>query len=95
MSHAETMQRSPVPGPSSATDLGGDLARVLGRVVIDDVSIVYGNRRGSGSIALQPTSITLAPSSFTALIGPSGCGKSTLLNAVAGFVKAFDRRHHD
>ncbi len=95
MSHAETMQRSPVPGPSSASDLSGnsgrDLARVLdpvlGRVVIDDVSIVYGNRRGSGSIALQPTSITLAPSSFTALIGPSGCGKSTLLNAIGGFVQ--------
>ena len=57
-----------------------------GFVEIDGVSIVYGGRRGAKSTALQPTSIDLPPSSFTALIGPSGCGKSTLMNAVAGFV---------
>ena len=57
-----------------------------GCVEIDDVSIVFGGRRGASSTALERTSIALAPSSFTAIIGPSGCGKSTLLNAVAGFV---------
>jgi NitT/TauT family transport system ATP-binding protein len=107
MSHAETLQLSSMPEPSSASDLNlhlgqdlvqglvqdsardvaPDLARDLGRVDIDNVSIVYGNRRGSGATALQPTSISLAPSSFTALIGPSGCGKSTLLNAVGGFLQ--------
>jgi len=61
-------------------------ARAHGRVEIDDVSIVYDGRRGTRSVALQPTTQTLQPSSFTALIGPSGCGKSTLMNAVAGFV---------
>jgi NitT/TauT family transport system ATP-binding protein len=55
------------------------------RVDIADVSITYRGRRAT-TVALQPTSITLAPSSFTALIGPSGCGKSTLMNAVGGFV---------
>ena len=55
------------------------------RVDVTDVSITYRARR-STTVALQPTSITLAPSSFTALIGPSGCGKSTLMNAVGGFV---------
>jgi NitT/TauT family transport system ATP-binding protein len=58
-----------------------------GFVEIDDVSIAFAGRGGATSVALAPTSIDLAPSSFTALIGPSGCGKSTLLNAVAGFVK--------
>jgi NitT/TauT family transport system ATP-binding protein len=62
------------------------LTPVGGFVEIDGVSIVYGGRRGASSIALQTTSIDLAPSSFTALIGPSGCGKSTLMNAIAGFV---------
>jgi NitT/TauT family transport system ATP-binding protein len=58
-----------------------------GFVKIDDVSITFPGRGGRASVALLPTSIDLAPSSFTALIGPSGCGKSTLLNAVAGFVR--------
>jgi len=62
-------------------------ARTRGRVEIDDVSIVYDGRRGASSVALQPTTLTLQPSSFTALIGPSGCGKSTLMNAIAGFVE--------
>jgi NitT/TauT family transport system ATP-binding protein len=57
-----------------------------GMVDVDGVSIAYGGRRGVSAVALERTSLTLAPSSFTALIGPSGCGKSTLLNAVAGFV---------
>jgi ATP-binding cassette subfamily B protein len=37
-------------------------------------------------LALDATSLTLEPGSFTALTGPSGCGKSTLLNALSGFV---------
>jgi NitT/TauT family transport system substrate-binding protein len=43
--------------------------------------------KGKEVIALAPTSLVLAPGSFSALLGPSGCGKSTLLNAVAGFVE--------
>ncbi len=77
MSDAETMSLS---RPTQSTP-------TRGRVDIDAVSIVYGGRRGVGSTALEQTSLTLAPSSFTAIIGPSGCGKSTLLNAVAGFVE--------
>lgn len=41
--------------------------------------------RSYGAIqALSPTTETLHPGSFTALVGPSGCGKSTLLDIVAG-----------
>jgi NitT/TauT family transport system ATP-binding protein len=76
MSAAETLAQASAP---HITPAGGF-------VEIDGVSIVYGGRHGATSIALQTTSIDLAPSSFTALIGPSGCGKSSLMNAVAGFV---------
>jgi len=58
-----------------------------GFVEIDEVSIAFKGRGQKLALALEKTSIDLAPSTFTALIGPSGCGKSTLLNAVAGFVK--------
>jgi NitT/TauT family transport system ATP-binding protein len=74
-------------GPSEAVSADPSPAGTRGLVEIEDVSITFPSRGGSPSVALLPTSIDLAPSSFTALIGPSGCGKSTLLNAVAGFVR--------
>ena len=76
MSAAQSLSQAAAP---QVTPLGGF-------VEIDGVSIVYGGRRGTTSVALQTTTIDLTPSSFTALIGPSGCGKSTLMNAIAGFV---------
>ena len=56
-----------------------------GHVRIEDVSVTF-DMRGEPFLALAPTTLELAPGSFTALIGPSGCGKSTLMNVVAGFV---------
>ena len=69
--------------------LGEPSGVARGRVEIDRVSIDFAapgaGRRGRAQ-ALAPTSLTLAPREFTAIIGPSGCGKSTLLNAAAGFL---------
>src|SRR5919202_121443 len=43
-----------------------------------------GRGRTPPTLALQPTSVTVAPGEFVAILGPSGCGKSTLLRIVAG-----------
>ena len=43
-----------------------------------------GRGRTAPTLALQPTSFTVAPGEFVAILGPSGCGKSTLLRIVAG-----------
>ena len=41
-------------------------------------------RRRAPTVALQPTSLTVADNDFITILGPSGCGKSTLLRIVAG-----------
>ncbi|SOB93517.1 ABC transporter ATP-binding protein [Rhodobacter maris] len=56
-----------------------------GDLRIEDITILFRGRQGPVT-ALPPTTLHLAPGSFTALIGPSGCGKSSLLNAIAGFL---------
>jgi NitT/TauT family transport system ATP-binding protein len=57
-----------------------------GDVNLVDVGMTY-RRTGVVNKALAPTSLRLAPGSFTTLVGPSGCGKSTLLNVLAGFIR--------
>lgn len=38
----------------------------------------------TGTAALAPVTLSVAPGSFVSIVGPSGCGKSTLLRLIAG-----------
>jgi NitT/TauT family transport system ATP-binding protein len=41
-----------------------------------------------GTLALLPTSFSVRPGEFVAVVGPSGCGKSTLLRLASGLIDA-------
>ncbi len=56
-----------------------------GHIAVRDVSITFG-QSAAAHLAVDTTSIDIAPGEFVCILGPSGCGKSTLLNAVAGYV---------
>ena len=62
------------------------------RVVVDNVSKTYPDRRGASVTALNGVSVVAESEEFVALLGPSGCGKSTLLNLVAGLVMPTEGR---
>ena len=51
-------------------------------IVLDGVSKTYPSSDGE-VIALSPTSLTIEPGEFVAVVGPSGCGKTTLLQILA------------
>ena len=57
-------------------------------VKLDHVS----RRFASGLLALEATSLTVAPGEFVSLLGPSGCGKSTILRLLAGLDTASSGR---
>ena len=57
-----------------------------GRIVVDDVSIVFGKGKTMNR-AVEKTTLEIEPGEFVCILGPSGCGKSTLLNTVAGFIE--------
>ena len=49
-----------------------------------DVGVTYKRRGGGETVALERTSLTIAPGEFICIVGPSGCGKTTLLHCLDG-----------
>jgi ABC-type nitrate/sulfonate/bicarbonate transport system ATPase subunit len=57
----------------------------MSKLAIEGVGRIFaGVRGGAATVALQPTSLSVADNDFITILGPSGCGKSTLLRIVAG-----------
>jgi ABC-type nitrate/sulfonate/bicarbonate transport system ATPase subunit len=57
----------------------------MSKLAIEGVGRIFpGVGGGAATVALQPTSLTVADNDFITILGPSGCGKSTLLRIVAG-----------
>jgi osmoprotectant transport system ATP-binding protein len=50
------------------------------------IELVAVEKRFGGTVALHPTTLSIAPGETTALIGPSGSGKSTILRLVIGLI---------
>jgi NitT/TauT family transport system ATP-binding protein len=49
-----------------------------------DVGMTYQRRGGGETVALERTSLSIAPGEFICIVGPSGCGKTTLLHCLDG-----------
>jgi ABC-type nitrate/sulfonate/bicarbonate transport system ATPase subunit len=61
----------------------------MGRLTVNDVSKIYGDRDASGSVvALRDVTFEVPDNQFCSILGHSGCGKTTLLNIAAGFERA-------
>jgi len=57
----------------------------MSKLAIEGVGRIFPGVRGAApTVALQPTSLSVADNDFITILGPSGCGKSTLLRIVAG-----------
>ena len=57
------------------------LERIVGKVVMEDVSFAYDTRKE----VLHGVSFISEPGTVTALVGPSGAGKSTIIGLLAAF----------
>jgi NitT/TauT family transport system ATP-binding protein len=54
---------------------------------LENVSVVFGNRRLHQPPTLDEINVTIHPEGVVALIGPSGCGKSTTLRLLCGLAQ--------
>ena len=59
-------------------------AERVAQIEFVDVGVSYKRRGGGETVALEQTSLTIAPGEFICIVGPSGCGKTTLLHCLDG-----------
>ncbi len=59
---------------------------VAGKLLLQDVNIIFRSSRGEQVHAVKDFSLATEPGEFVCLVGPSGCGKSTVLNVIGGFI---------
>jgi NitT/TauT family transport system ATP-binding protein len=56
----------------------------MAQIEFVDVGVTYHRRGGGETVALEKTSLSIAPGEFICIVGPSGCGKTTLLHCLDG-----------
>ncbi|MBA4395300.1 MAG: nitrate ABC transporter ATP-binding protein [Desulfobacca sp.] len=56
------------------------------KVLIENLTKTYIDRRGVTTEALEDINLVVEENEFVVVVGPSGCGKSTLLNLIAGLL---------
>ncbi|MGI6129484.1 MAG: ABC transporter ATP-binding protein [bacterium] len=52
-------------------------------ILVNKISKVFPNHRGSPIVALEDINLTVKEGEFLCIVGPSGCGKTTLLRILA------------
>jgi ATP-binding cassette subfamily B protein len=70
-----------INAPENEND-GTIVGRLKGKVVMENISVVYGDKP-----ALKNLSLTLQPGTRTAIIGPTAAGKTQLLYLLTGLIQ--------
>jgi NitT/TauT family transport system ATP-binding protein len=77
-----------VTAPSERVDASAPQVAIADPILLVDGIIKRFETPDGVLVAVEHTSLTVAPGEFLGVIGPSGCGKSTLFNIIGGLLDA-------
>jgi NitT/TauT family transport system ATP-binding protein len=77
-----------VTAPSERVDASAPQVATADPILVVDGIIKRFETPDGVLVAVEHTSLTVAPGEFLGVIGPSGCGKSTLFNIIGGLLDA-------